>query len=182
MVEKVRKLPKTFQYFKDEDQFAGGVAFCAGCPLELTLRILSKVMGRQTVIVGTPSCSAPVLYGQNIGSWHRLPYYSCLMTGVASSGTGLTRYYKKAGKDVNVVCFTGDGCAADIGFQPLSGAAERGENLIYICYENEGYMNTGIQRSSTTPIGATTSTTPVGPAGRGKTTPAKNLPVDHGDA
>lgn len=67
MVEKVRKLPKTFQYFKDEDQFAGGVAFCAGCPLELTLRILSKVMGRQTVIVGTPSCSAPVLYGQNIG-------------------------------------------------------------------------------------------------------------------
>ena len=76
MVEKVKKLPKTFQYFKDEDAFAGGVAFCAGCPLELTLRVLSKVMGRQTVIVGTPSCSAPVLYGQNVGAWHRLPYYS----------------------------------------------------------------------------------------------------------
>ena len=177
MVEKVKKLPKMFQYFKDEDQFAGGVAFCAGCPLELTLRILSKVMGRQTVIVGTPSCSAPVLYGQNIGSWHRLPYYSCLMTGVASSATGLTRYYRKAGKDVNVVCFTGDGCAADIGFQTLSGAAERNENIIYICYENEGYMNTGIQRSSTTPRGVTTSTTPVGPVGRGKTTSPKNMPL-----
>jgi len=177
MVEKVRKLPKTFQYFKDEDAFAGGVAFCAGCPLELTLRVLSKVMGRQTVIVGTPSCSAPVLYGQNVGAWHKLPYYSCLMTGVASSATGLTRYYKKAGQDVNVVCFTGDGCAADIGFQTLSGAAERNENFIYVCYENEGYMNTGIQRSSTTPIGATTSTTPVGVAGRGKNTQAKNLPM-----
>ena len=177
MVEKVKKLPKVFQYFKDEDQFAGGVAFCAGCPLELTLRVLSKVMGRQTVIVGTPSCSAPVLYGQNIGSWHRLPYYSCLMTGVASSATGLTRYYRKAGKDVNVVCFTGDGCAADIGFQTLSGAAERNENIIYICYENEGYMNTGIQRSSTTPRGVTTSTTPVGVEGRGKTTSPKNVPL-----
>ena len=177
MVEKVKKLPKLFQYFKDEDQFAGGVAFCAGCPLELTLRIMSKVLGRETVIVGTPSCSAPVLYGQNIGSWHLLPYYSCLMTGVASSATGLTRYYRKAGRDVNVVCFTGDGCAADIGFQTLSGAAERNENIIYVCYENEGYMNTGIQRSSTTPRGATTSTTPVGPAGRGKTTPPKTVPL-----
>jgi pyruvate/2-oxoacid:ferredoxin oxidoreductase beta subunit len=99
------------------------------------------------------------------------------MTGVASSATGLTRYYRKAGKDVNVVCFTGDGCAADIGFQTLSGAAERNENIIYICYENEGYMNTGIQRSSTTPRGVTTSTTPVGPAGRGKTTSPKNMPL-----
>jgi pyruvate/2-oxoacid:ferredoxin oxidoreductase beta subunit len=99
------------------------------------------------------------------------------MTGVASSATGLTRYYRKAGKDVNVVCFTGDGCAADIGFQTLSGAAERNENIIYICYENEGYMNTGIQRSSTTPRGVTTSTTPVGVAGRGKTTLPKNVPL-----
>jgi len=60
-------------------------------------------------------------------------------------------------------------CAADIGFQTLSGAAERNENFIYVCYENEGYMNTGIQRSSTTPIGATTSTTPVGVAAEVKT-------------
>jgi pyruvate/2-oxoacid:ferredoxin oxidoreductase beta subunit len=177
MVEKVKKLPKVFQYFKEEDQFAGGVAFCAGCPLELTLRLVPKIMGKETVIVGTPSCSAPVLYGQNIGAWHKLPYYSCLMTGVASSATGLTRYYKKIGRDVNVVCFTGDGCAADIGFQTMSGAAERNENIIYICYENEGYMNTGIQRSSTTPFGASTSTTPVGVASRGKTTRAKNLPL-----
>jgi len=169
------KVRAVWQYLQ-EDQFAGGVAFCAGCPLELTLRILSKVLGRETVIVGTPSCSAPVLYGQNIGTWHRLPYYSCLMTGVASSATGLVRYYRKIGKDVNVVCFTGDGCAADVGFQPLSGAAERNEPFIYVCYDNEGYMNTGVQRSSTTPFGAATTTTPVGVVGRGKQMTAKNLP------
>ncbi len=168
---------RTILQYLHEDQFAGGVAFCAGCPLELTLRIISKVLGRETIIVGTPSCSAPVLYGQNIGTWHRLPYYSCLMTGVASSATGLVRYYRKIGKDVTVVCFTGDGCAADVGFQPLSGAAERNENFIYICYDNEGYMNTGVQRSSTTPFGASTTTTPVGVVGRGKEMSAKNLPL-----
>jgi len=99
------------------------------------------------------------------------------MTGVASSATGLVRYYRKTGKDVNVVCFTGDGCAADVGFQPLTAAAERNENFIYICYDNEGYMNTGIQRSSTTPFGAATTTTPFGVARGGKETSAKDLPL-----
>ena len=177
IAKKKKKLPKVFDYFRDEDQFAGGVAFCVGCPLELTLRFMVKVLGREIVILGTPSCSAPVLYGQNIGTWHRVAYYSCLMTGVASSATGIVRYYRKIGKDITVVCFTGDGCAADVGFQPLSGAAERNENFIYICYDNEGYMNTGVQRSSTTPLGARTTTSPVGVARRGKETAAKNLPL-----
>jgi len=62
MTQKTKKLPRVFEYFRDEDPFAGGLAFCAGCPLELTLRIVAKVLGRKTVIVGTPSCSAPVLF------------------------------------------------------------------------------------------------------------------------
>jgi pyruvate/2-oxoacid:ferredoxin oxidoreductase beta subunit len=99
------------------------------------------------------------------------------MTGVASSATGITRYYRKLGKNITVVGFTGDGCAADVGFQPISGAAERNENFIYITYDNEGYMNTGIQRSSTTPFGAWTTTTPVGKARRGNETMGKNLPL-----
>jgi pyruvate/2-oxoacid:ferredoxin oxidoreductase beta subunit len=177
MEEKQKKLPRVFDYFKDQDHFAGGVAFCAGCPLELTLRFIGKVLGKDIIFVGTPSCSAPVLYGMNIGSWHQYAYYSCLMTGVASSGTGIVRAHKTMGKEVTVVCFTGDGCAADIGFQALSGAAERNENFIYITYDNEGYMNTGIQRSSTTPLHASTTTSPVGMARRGKQTPAKNLPL-----
>ncbi len=175
-MNKAKRLPKVFDYFQDEDPFATGLSLCAGCPLELLLRFVPKVLGKDIVIVGTPSCSATVLYGQNLGAWHDMTSYGCLMTGVASSATGITRYYRKIGKEITVVCFTGDGCAADIGFQPLSGAAERNENFIYICYDNEGYMNTGIQRSSTTPIGANTTTTPVGAMGRGKGTVGKNLP------
>jgi pyruvate/2-oxoacid:ferredoxin oxidoreductase beta subunit len=173
-----KKKPKIFDYFQEaEDPYAGGVAWCAGCTLELTARFVPKVLGKDIILVGCPGCSAPVFYGQNLGTWHRMSYLSCLMTGVASSATGLSRYYRKTGKDATIVCFTGDGCSADVGFQPLSGAAERNEHIIYITYDNEGYMNTGYQRSSTTPLGASTSTTPAGTVGHGKPTPAKNVPL-----
>jgi pyruvate/2-oxoacid:ferredoxin oxidoreductase beta subunit len=178
MTQEPKKKSKIFNYFSEkEEQFAGGLSWCAGCTLELTARFIPKVLGRDIVLVGCPSCSAVVLYGQNIEAWHKLSYYSCLMTGVASSATGISRYLRRVGKEATVVCFTGDGCAADVGFQPLSGAAERNEHIVYICYDNEGYMNTGYQRSSTTPFGASTSTTPAGIAGKGKPTPAKNMPL-----
>jgi pyruvate/2-oxoacid:ferredoxin oxidoreductase beta subunit len=177
MVEKLKKLPKVFESYIEKDQFAGGNTFCAGCPAELTLRTVPRVMGKNIVMVGTPSCSAPVLHGQNLGAWHRLAYYACVMTGVASSASGLSRAYQKMGKDTTVVCFTGDGDASDVGFQTLSGAAERNEHFVYICYDNEGYMNTGNQRSSSTPRGAATATTPVGKTQRGKPQLAKYLPL-----
>ena len=177
MVEATKKRNKVFDYFCEEDQFSGGVAWCAGCPLELTARTVPMVLGKNMVFVGTPGCSAPVLHGQNIGAWHKLSYLSCVMTGVASSATGLSRYFRRTGQDATVVCFTGDGCATDIGFQPLSGAAERSERIIYLAYDNEGYMNTGNQRSSATPKGAATSTTPVGKKSSGKPTSAKNMPM-----
>jgi pyruvate/2-oxoacid:ferredoxin oxidoreductase beta subunit len=177
MVEKEKKLPRVFDYFVEKDQFAGGNTFCAGCPAELTLRIIPKVLGKNLIFVGTPSCSAPVMHGQNVGAWHKLPYYACVMTGVASSATGLTRYYHKAGIETTVCAFTGDGDASDVGFQVLSGAAERNEKMMYVCYDNEGYMNTGNQRSSQTPYHAATSTTPVGKGQKGKPQQAKNLPL-----
>ena len=176
MAQQEKKKSRVFDYFTEkEEQYAGGVAWCPGCTLELTARFVPKVLGNDMVLVGCPGCSAPVFYGQNVGSWHHLAYYSCLMTGVASSATGISRYFRKIGKDVTVVCFTGDGCAADVGFQPLSGAAERNEHIIYLCYDNEGYMNIGYQRSSTTPLGASTSTTPAGVSSKGKPTPAKDM-------
>ncbi len=177
MVEKTKKRNRVFDYFCEEDQFAGGVAWCAGCPLELTARFVPKVLGKNMVFVGTPGCAAPVLHGQNIGAWHRLAYLSSVMTGVPSKATGLSRYFHRIGQEATVVCFTGDGCATDVGFQPLSGAAERRERIIYLAYDNEGYMNTGNQRSSATPLGAATTTTPVGKLGRGKPTIAKNMPL-----
>lgn len=175
MAKKEKGTSRVFEYYRDEDQFAGGMSLCTGCPMELILRIMSKVLGREIMILTCPSCAISILEGQETGAWHRLSYYACLMTGVASSATGLVRYYRKIGKDVTVVCFTGDGCAADVGFQPLSGAAERNEKFIYITYDNEGYMNTGVQRSSTSPLGAVTTTTPYGVAREGKETSAKDL-------
>jgi pyruvate/2-oxoacid:ferredoxin oxidoreductase beta subunit len=178
MATKTGKLSKVFEYFCDEDPFAAGLSCCAGCPLELALRLIGKILGRKDlVITGTPSCSNPVIMGQNVGAWHMLPSYGTLMTSAAANATGLSRYYRKIGQEATVVCFNGDGTAADIGFQNLSGAAERNERFIYICYDNEGYMNTGVQRSSTTPAGARTATTPVGPNRRGKPTRRKNLPL-----
>ncbi|HEY97930.1 MAG TPA: pyruvate synthase subunit PorB [Dehalococcoidia bacterium] len=177
MVDATKKRNRVFDYFIEEEQFAGGVAWCAGCPLELTARFVPKVLGKKMIFVGTPGCAAPVLHGQNIGAWHHLAYMASVMTGVPSKATGLSRYYHKTGQEATVVCFTGDGCATDVGFQPLSGAAERNERIIYIAYDNEGYMNTGNQRSSATPLGAATTTTPVGKIKRGKPTPAKNMPM-----
>jgi pyruvate/2-oxoacid:ferredoxin oxidoreductase beta subunit len=177
MAEATKKRNRIFDYFCEEDQFSGGVAWCAGCALELTARIVPRVLGKNMVLVGTPSCSAPVFHGQNVGAWHHLSYYANVMTGVASSATGLTRYFQRTGQEATVVCFTGDGCATDIGFQPLSGAAERNEKMIYLTYDNEGYMNTGNQRSSATQKGAATTTTPVGKIGKGKPTRQKNMPM-----
>jgi pyruvate/2-oxoacid:ferredoxin oxidoreductase beta subunit len=177
MAEVLKKGPKVTEYYRDEDQFAPGNACCPGCVMELNLRLVSKIMGRETVLLGTPGCSAPTIHGQNDQAWHKHSYYANVMTGVASSASGLARYYRKAGKNVTLVCHTGDGCAQDIGFQTLSGAAERNENVIYICYDNEGYMNTGVQRSSATPFGASTSTTPAGSESIGKPTHKKNMPL-----
>jgi phenylglyoxylate dehydrogenase beta subunit len=90
---------------------------------------------------------------------------------------GVKRYYKRRGREVTALALAGDGGASDVGFQSLSGAAERGEQILFVCVDNEGYMNTGMQRSSCTPYGAWTSTTPVGERGKGKSQDAKNLPV-----
>lgn len=176
MAEKKKgRLTKVLDYLKYDDPFSKGVSFCPGCGLELLLRFIPRVLGNDIIITGTPSCSAPVLLGQNKQSWHTLSYFGTLMTGAAANATGLVRYYKKAGIDNTVVCFNGDGTANDIGFGNLSGAAERNEPFIYICYDNEGYMNTGIQKSGTTPYGATTTTTPYGTVHRGKNLRRMNL-------
>jgi len=178
MAELQKRMPKVADYYHDEEsQFAGGNACCAGCVMELNLRFVSRILGKDTIFLGTPSCSAPTIHGQNDRAWHRHTYYANVMTGVASSATGLSRYYRKAGKDYTILCHTGDGCAQDIGFQTISGAAERNEKFIYLTYDNEGYMNTGIQRSSATPYGASTTTAPAGKMSFGKNTNAKNMPM-----
>ena len=160
-----------------EDPLLSGSSLCIGCPAETTLRFVLRTMGKETFLFGAPGCGTNVFNGFGIRTMIRIPAHMSNMTTVPSTMTGVKRYYRKMGRDVRCVAFVGDGCATDVGFQPLSGAAERNENIIFICYDNEGYMNTGIQRSSTSPYFGWTSTTPAMGRRKGKTMPAKNVPL-----
>lgn len=161
-----------------EDLFVPGISACLGCNSELLIRHTLRRVGPETVVATPPGCIAGVgAVGFNGLTATKTPVFHPLLTNTASMLAGVRRYYNRIGRDVTMLAFAGDGGAADVGFQSLSGAAERGEQMIYICVDNEGYMNTGVQRSSTTPFGAWTSTTPVGSVLRGKTRDAKPLPV-----
>ncbi len=167
--------------FQMEDPLSQGTAMCPGCPAETAHRFTLRILGKDVVLVGAPGCACSMILGvetpSGIKAPESVPCHMALLTNVASVMTGMKRYYKKIGKDVKVVSFVGDGATADIGFQPLSGAAERGENIIYICYDNEAYMNTGIQRSGTTPMGAWTTTSEVGEYQGGKGKDSKYVPL-----
>lgn len=161
-----------------EDLFVPGISACLGCNSELLIRHTLRRVGPETVVATPPGCVAGVgSVGVNGYTATKVPVFHPLLTNTASMLAGTRRYYNRIGRDVTMLAFGGDGGTADVGFQSLSGAAERGEQMIYICVDNEGYMNTGVQRSSTTPYGAWTSTTPVGSVLRGKTQDAKPLPV-----
>lgn len=164
-------------YFQTEDMLSRGTSLCPGCPAEVALRLTLRVLGRNTILFSAPGCLTTTILGQETMPGTQLSAASCLLDNVASQMSGVRRYYKRIGRDVNLVAFVGDGATADIGFQALSGAAERRENLIYICYDNEGYMNTGVQRSGTTPYLAWTTTSPVGEMAHGKEQPSKNIPL-----
>ena len=151
-----------------EDQISPGISACVGCNVELTLRTCMKVMGPNTIFAIPPGCMGGVgVVGWDKKSGAKTPVFFPLLDNVASMLAGIKLHYEHIGRDVNVVAFAGDGATVDAGMQCLSGTAERGEKLIYICYDNEGNMNTGYQRSGSTTKGAWTSTTPVNHSGQG---------------
>jgi pyruvate/2-oxoacid:ferredoxin oxidoreductase beta subunit len=171
------------KHIMTEDLFTPGVGLCSGCPIESMSRFTGKVLGDRIVIFGTPGCCSRISQGVGLKASARVPCYFALMTNAASTAAGVKRYYQKTGQDIMVVCMVGDGATADVGFAGLSGAAERGENIIYICFDNEAYMATGIQKSGTTPFAAWTFTSPVGKNLSGRRGPAKYMPLimaDHG--
>jgi phenylglyoxylate dehydrogenase beta subunit len=161
-----------------EDLFVPGLSGCQGCNTELLVRHTLRRIGPDAVVATPPGCIPGMgSVGYNGITGTKVPVFHPLLTNTASMLTGVRRYYKRIGRDVKAVALAGDGGTADVGFQSLSGAAERGEEILFICVDNEGYMNTGMQRSGCTPYGAWTSTTPVGEHGRGKTQDAKNVPL-----
>jgi pyruvate ferredoxin oxidoreductase beta subunit len=107
----------------------------------------------------------------------KVPWIHSLFENAASVASGIEAALKKQGRDENVLCICGDGATFDIGFQCISGAFERGHNITYICYDNEAYMNTGIQRSGATPYDASTTTSPAGKKSFGNSRPKKDLPA-----
>ena len=160
--------------FEEKRLIYPGSGGCAGCGASIALRHILDVLGPNTVIVDPPNCAGPN-YSRVVG----VPWFLANYAATAGFQTGLVRAYKLKGKadKIHVICFAGDGGTTDIGLQALSGAAERGEPIIWICYDNEAYMNTGVQRSGSTPLYARTTTTPVGKVWRGKKEQRKNVPL-----
>ena len=156
----------------EEEFIYPGTRACAGCSMALIYRIALKALGPKTIITVPASCLT-VLHGMQgfcttkVSVLHT-PFAT---TGASASGIVASLEDKGLADDVNVVAFAGDGGTVDIGIQSLSGAVERGTNFIYACYDNEAYMNTGVQRSGSTPSGAYTTTTP-----NGKKEYKKNMP------
>ncbi len=144
----------------------------------MTLRLVLKILGPETILAIPPGCMGGVgVVGWGATTGVRVPVFFPLLDNTASMLAGIKLMYSRRGRDVNVVAFAGDGATVDAGFQSLSGAAERGDSIIYICYDNEGYMNTGFQRSGSTAKGSWTSTTPVGGARAGKSQDKKDMPM-----
>ncbi len=144
---------------ESEYMYPGHVA-CPGCGAAIAMRLVMKVLGEKTVIV-LPACCWSIIAGPYPQSSLKVPIiHSAFETGGAVASGVRAALDVKGDTETTVVTWAGDGGTFDIGFQALSGAVERNENFIYVCYDNEAYMNTGIQRSSSTPYGAWTTTTP----------------------
>ena len=170
------------QSITTEEYLAPGHRACLGCGEALAVRLACKVLGRDVIIVTATGCIEIISSQLPYTSW-KVPWIHTLFENTAAVASGIEAGIKalsrkgKYPKRTKVVAMAGDGATADIGLQALSGALERGHELIYICYDNEAYMNTGVQRSSATPFGASTTTSPAGKVSIGQSTWKKNVPA-----
>ena len=184
-IEKItaKKLPK-------EEILSWGHRACQGCGELLAVRLVTKAIGPDMIIANATGCLEIVTSSFPDTAW-KVPWIHVAFENAAAVASGVEsaiKVLKRKGKlpkdkNITVLAFAGDGGTADIGLQALSGALERGHNFVYVCYDNEAYMNTGIQRSSSTPFGASTTTSPAGKKSIGQHTKKKNLPeiaVAHG--
>lgn len=153
-----------------DPMLCSGHAACPGCMDALSVRHVLARVGSNAVAVIPPSCMA-IISGPQPYSSLKIPVYQPTLEASAAAASGLRRALDAQGRhDTHVLVLAGDGGTYDIGLQCLSSAAERNENILYVCLDNEGYMNTGAQKSSSTPHYARTSSTP-----SGKPTRKKNL-------
>lgn len=179
----VKNLPK-------EEPLAPGHRACQGCGEVLALRLVMKALGTDVIVCNATGCMEIISSPFPHTSW-RVPWIHIAFENAAAVASGVEaalKVLKRHGRfpktrHVDVVAIAGDGGTADIGLQALSGALERGHDFVYVCLDNEAYMNTGVQRSSCTPFGAMTTTSPPGSQSFGQMTWKKNVPaiaVAHG--
>jgi pyruvate ferredoxin oxidoreductase beta subunit len=161
----------TISELVDEEFLLKGNSACAGCGATMAIRWLLKILGKEVVLVMPAGCVS-VFQGMFPASAFNVPVVDSSFGAQSSFSAGLAAAYKVKGKGLKVVTLAGDGGTGDIGFHAVSAAAERGDDVLYVCYDNEAYMNTGVQRSSLTPYGAKTGTDP-----KGKIEWKKNLPL-----
>ena len=142
------------------EHMCSGHVGCPGCGAAIAMRFVLKALGDKTMMV-IPACCWSIIAGSYPQSTLKIPVlHTAFETGGAVASGVRAAQDIKGDTETTVVTWAGDGGTFDIGFQALSGAVERNENFIYFCYDNEAYMNTGVQRSSSTPYGAWTTTTP----------------------
>jgi pyruvate ferredoxin oxidoreductase beta subunit len=163
---------------QQEELFAPGHRACPGCGEAILCRMVLKTTGRNVIVVSPTGCietfTSPYLYSP----W-RVPWIHPLFENAPSIASGIAGVLKAKGmdKEIKVVVIAGDGSTFDIGLGALSGMFERGDNVTYICADNEAYGNTGFQRSAATSLRASTTTEPAGKVSLGKSRPKKNLPA-----
>ena len=155
-----------------EDYLNPGHLGCPGCGATIAMKLALKALGEKTIVV-IPACCWGILAGPHPHTSLKVPILHTAFATAGAAASGIRAALDMRGDtETTVLSWAGDGGTFDIGFQSLSGAVERNEDCIFVCYDNEAYMNTGVQRSSATPFGTQTTTTP----GQGwKKTPKKNI-------
>lgn len=179
MAENIVKIGKNL--IDKEEYLAEGHNFCTGCVEALAIRLVCKAVGKNMIINMATGCDEVCTSPLPVTSW-RVPWMHTLFENAAATISGgeaglksLMAKGKIPQRDIKCIAMGGDGATSDIGFQALSGAMERGHDFVYICWDNEAYMNTGIQRSSSTPYGSSTTTAPSGKVSIGQKTQKKNM-------
>jgi len=158
--------------------FLPGHRACAGCGQAAAVRVVMEVVGPNCIIANATGCLEVFSTPYPETAWG-VPWIHSLFENQAAVAAGIEAALKKQGKldQIRVLAFGGDGGTIDIGFGALSGMLERGHDVLYVCWDNEAYMNTGVQRSGATPYAATTTTSPAGRVSFGEDRPKKDLPA-----
>ncbi len=162
---------------EDRLLFKPGHTACAGCAQAIASRLVIEAAGSNTIVANNTGCLEVFSTRYPESAWD-VPWIHSLFENAAAVASGIEAALIYLGKKdaVNVIAQGGDGGTADIGLQALSGMWERGHDILYVCYDNEAYMNTGVQRSGLTPFATNTSTSPAGPKSSGNIRPKKPMP------